>query len=56
MVGRPWVYALAGAGEAGLSAQLNAFLGEFSVSMALTGVNRVDQITSAVLDQAAGTT
>jgi L-lactate dehydrogenase (cytochrome) len=56
MVGRPWVYALAGAGEAGLSAQLNAFLGEFSVSMALTGVNRVDQINSAVLDQAAGTT
>lgn len=50
MVGRPWVYALAGAGEAGLSAQLNAFLGEFSVSMALTGVNRVDQITGAVID------
>jgi L-lactate dehydrogenase (cytochrome) len=56
MVGRPWVYALAGAGEAGLAAQLSAFLGEFSVSMALTGVNRVDQITGAVLDVVEGTT
>ncbi len=50
MIGRPWVYALAGAGEAGLHAQLNAFLGEFSVSMALTGVTRTDQIKRAVLD------
>jgi L-lactate dehydrogenase (cytochrome) len=50
MVGRPWVYALAGAGEAGLLNQLTAFHGEFSVSMALTGVKRTDEITQAVLD------
>lgn len=50
MIGRPWVYALAGAGEAGLLNQLKALHAEFSVSMALTGVTAVDQITPAVLD------
>ena len=50
MIGRPWVYALAGAGEAGLQTQLAALHGEFSVSMALTGVTAVNQITTAVLD------
>jgi L-lactate dehydrogenase (cytochrome) len=54
MIGRPWVYALAGAGEAGLLNQLKALHGEFSVSMALTGVTAVDQITPAVLDPQAG--
>jgi len=54
MIGRPWVYALAGAGEAGLLSQLKALHGEFSVSMALTGVTAVDQITPAVLDLQAG--
>ena len=55
MVGRPWVYALAGAGEAGLLNQLKAFHGEFSVSMALTGVTDTGQINRSVLDQASGT-
>jgi len=50
MVGRPWVYALAGAGEAGLLNQLKAFHGEFSVSMALTGVTDTHQIGQSVLD------
>jgi L-lactate dehydrogenase (cytochrome) len=54
MIGRPWVYALAGAGEAGLLNQLKALHGEFSVSMALTGVTAVDQITPAALDPQAG--
>jgi hypothetical protein len=45
-----------GAGEAGLSAQQIAFPGEFSVSAALIGVKRVDQITGAVLDVAEGKT
>lgn len=54
MIGRPWVYALAGAGEAGLLNQLKALHGEFSVSMALTGVTAVDQISPAVLDPQAG--
>ena len=50
MIGRPWVYALAGAGEAGLSALLKAFHDEFSVSMALTGATEVSQINTGVLD------
>lgn len=54
MIGRPWVYALAGAGEAGLSSLLKAFHDEFSVSMALTGVTTTSDISPAVLDQASG--
>ena len=50
MMGRPWVYALAGAGEAGLLAQLKAFQGEFSVSMALTGLTSTAQINRSVID------
>lgn len=54
MIGRPWVYALAGAGEAGLTNLLKAFHDEFSVSMALTGVTNTQDISPAVLDQASG--
>ena len=50
MMGRPWVYALAGAGETGLLNLLKAMHGEFSVSMALTGVTRTADITRDVLD------
>lgn len=49
MIGRPWVYALAGAGKAGLLNQLKALHGEFSVSMALTGKVTVDEIGPDVL-------
>lgn len=49
MIGRPWVYALAGAGEAGLLSQLKALHGEFSVSMALTGKVSVEEISPDVL-------
>jgi L-lactate dehydrogenase (cytochrome) len=49
MIGRPWVYALAGAGEAGLLNQLKALHGEFSVSMALTGKVTVEEISPDVL-------
>ncbi len=49
MIGRPWVYALAGAGEAGLLNQLKAFHAEFSVSMALTGTLAVKEVSAGVL-------
>ncbi|MEX1252630.1 MAG: L-lactate dehydrogenase [Hyphomonas sp.] len=49
MIGRPWVYALAGAGEAGLLNQLKALQGEFSVSMALTGTLCVKDVNASVL-------
>jgi L-lactate dehydrogenase (cytochrome) len=54
MIGRPWVYALAGAGPVGLASLLKAFQEEFSVSMALTGVTRVSQIGPDLIDQASG--
>jgi isopentenyl diphosphate isomerase/L-lactate dehydrogenase-like FMN-dependent dehydrogenase len=50
MVVRPLVYTVAGAGEAGLLNQLKALQGEFSVSMALTGVTDTCQISQSVLD------
>ncbi|MEQ9505736.1 MAG: L-lactate dehydrogenase [Hyphomonas sp.] len=49
MIGRPWVYALAGAGETGLQYQLNALHAEFSVSMALTGTLTVEEISPGVI-------
>lgn len=49
MIGRPWVYALAGAGEAGLLNQLKALHDEFSVSMALTGTLSVKDVDAGVL-------
>ena len=45
MMGRPWVYALAGGGEKGLANLLAAMKGELTVSMALTGITSVEQIS-----------
>lgn len=52
MIGRPWVYALAGSGERGLIALLAAMKGELAVSMALTGVTRIADISPDVLSAA----
>lgn len=41
MMGRPWVYAMAGGGSKGLAHLLSAMKGELSVSMALTGITDV---------------
>ena len=49
MMGRPWVYALAARGEAGLTALLAAMKGEFAVSMALTGITDVSQVSRDLL-------
>ncbi|MBY9067956.1 L-lactate dehydrogenase [Hyphomonas sp. WL0036] len=49
MMGRPWVYALAGAGEKGLSDLLSAMKGELSVSMALTGITSVTDASPNLL-------
>ena len=50
MMGRPWVYALAARGEPGLRALLTAMKGEFAVSMALTGVTSVSQVSRELLE------
>lgn len=49
MMGRPWVYALAARGEPGLRALLTAMKGEFAVSMALTGITSVSQVSRELL-------
>jgi L-lactate dehydrogenase (cytochrome) len=49
LLGREWAYALAGAGQAGVSHVLRLMDAEMRVAMALTGVTRIDQISSDVL-------
>ncbi|MCF6221295.1 MAG: L-lactate dehydrogenase [Robiginitomaculum sp.] len=45
MIGRPWVWALAALGEAGLDALLRTFKAEMDVSMALTGAPTLADIS-----------
>jgi len=45
LIGRPWIWAVAGRGEAGLNDLLDVFQREIAVAMALTGVNRIEEIT-----------
>lgn len=52
LVGRPWVYALAGAGERGLRDLLHGWQAELRVTMAMAGVDRVDRIGGQLLDAA----
>lgn len=49
LLGRAWVYALAGAGQAGVSHVLRLMDTEMRVAMALTGVTRIDQISRDIL-------
>ena len=50
LIGRPWVWAAAAAGESGLAALLETFRSELAVGMALMGVNRVEELGPAVID------
>lgn len=50
LVGRPWIWALAGGGSQGLTDLLATFQREFEVAMALTGVTRVSDITKELID------
>jgi L-lactate dehydrogenase (cytochrome) len=45
MIGRPWVYALAAGGEAQVSAMLETLRAEFALTMTLSGVTRVADIS-----------
>ena len=49
LIGRPWVYAMAARGEAGVSHLLATFRAEMRVAMGLIGVDDVAQITRTVL-------
>ncbi|MFV0280155.1 MAG: L-lactate dehydrogenase [Rhodoblastus sp.] len=50
MIGRPWAWALAGAGQAGISGMLAIMQQELRVAMALSGVNRIDEIARDAID------
>lgn len=49
LIGRPWVWALAARGEAGLANYLDMLQREIAVTMALMGVNRADEITPELI-------
>jgi L-lactate dehydrogenase (cytochrome) len=51
LIGRPWVWAAAGAGEKGLTELLDVFKQEIQVAMALMGVNRLDELTPDLLEK-----
>ena len=51
LLGRAWAYALAAAGQGGVAHMLQLIDAEMRVAMALTGVTRVDAITSDALVQ-----
>jgi L-lactate dehydrogenase (cytochrome) len=50
LIGRPWIWALAGGGALGLQQLLATFQREFEVAMALTGVTRVGEICRNLID------
>ena len=50
LIGRPWVYALAAQGEQGIKNILAAFRSELEISMALTGVTRLEEINHSVIE------
>ncbi len=51
MIGRPWIWALAGTGQAGLERLLATFKRELEVAMALSGVGAIAQIRGEHIDE-----
>lgn len=51
LIGRPWVYALGGRGEAGVRHVLQLIENEMRVAMALTGTTAIDQIDRKIIAQ-----
>lgn len=51
LIGRPWIFAIAAEGEAGLKRYLSLVRHDVGVAMALTGVTSVDQINMDLLDR-----
>lgn len=49
LMGRPWVYALAARGEAGVSAMLGTMKQEMHVAMALTGSTKTSEIDKSAI-------
>ena len=51
LIGRPWIWAVAARGEQGLVDLLAVFQQEIKTAMALMGINRIDEITSDLLEK-----
>ena len=51
LIGRPWIWAVAARGEQGLVDLLAVFQQEIKTAMALMGINRIDEITSDMLEK-----
>jgi len=49
LIGRPWVYAVAARGEDGVQALLGTFKNGMDVSMALTGVPNISDLSPDIL-------
>lgn len=54
LIGRPYAYGLAIAGEHGVRDVLRALLAEFDLTLALSGVTRLEQVTRKLLVRDAG--
>ncbi len=51
MIGRPWVYAVAARGEAGVRSLLQSYKSGMDVAMALTAARSLDQITRDIIEE-----
>lgn len=52
LIGRPWIWAMAGAGETGLCNYLSTLQKEIQTTMALLGVQRIEDVTAEVIEAA----
>ena len=50
LIGRPWVYAMAGCGEDGLVDMLGLLQRELAVAMALMGIKTIEEFTPELLE------
>lgn len=51
LIGRPWIYAVAAQGEAGLRRYLGLVKHDFHTAMALTGTTRICELDASILDR-----
>ena len=51
LIGRPYIYGLGAGGESGVLKAIEIMRKELDVSMALTGINRIDEIGTSVLSR-----
>jgi L-lactate dehydrogenase (cytochrome) len=50
LIGRPWIWAMAARGEQGLQDYLSVLRQEIAATMALMGINRIDELNAELLE------